>query len=143
MARTFAAAKNTTKGAPKVAPKAPSQTDGESERADLDTGAVDGSVAPVMVRFGDAADLSVEPEDLVLVVKGARASMGIPSKSGKDTRVLTTTPGMFTWLQGLPHPSNRRIGVKLTVLLSKPIKVREDGTEDAAGDEDRSMAAML
>lgn len=145
MARTFG---NT---ATKQAPKAPSARKGNTgqeaamqEQADTLGGLPETGSCPVQARWGDAEDLTVEPDDFVIVVKGARKSAGYKSSSGKDTRILTTTPGMFSWLPNMGHPTLRRLGFKLTLMLSKPIKLRADGSEDA-GDEgrDEKMAALL
>ena len=63
--------------------------------------------------------------DLVVRFTGLYASRGIPTSTGKDTRKLASSPGMFYWVQdgsSLAHQNgeNRRLGLKVTAILGAP-----------------------
>ena len=79
--------------------------------------------------------------DMVVVVKDVYSTIGKPTAKGslakshkdyKDTRIVASSPGQWTWMlmsdaKG-QHPSNRKVGVKLTVMLSTP----QDGSGKAS-----------
>jgi hypothetical protein len=146
--------KSTTKGATKSTPapwdKAASaaKTRAAKDRAEN----MPETVAGLMIRRGDKLTAeehkAIGPDDLVLVFKNAYAVGGIPTNSGKDTRKLATSPGMFTWGTMDPdswgaHPSGRKVGIKATVLLSSPIEEKADGTKAEADESERTMSPLL
>ena len=101
---------------------------------DLDDG-LDATVCAMAFRRGDSDLPEIDDDDMVIVVKGAYGTVGEPTTNGsraksdekyRDTRIIATSPGRFTWLsRGEPkgnHPSSRKVGVKLTVMLSSPAK---------------------
>lgn len=102
----------------------------------------------------EALMAGVNDDDMVLVVKGAYKTLGKMSKNAqlatndakyKDTRVLATTPGMFAWqAMGLTigqHPSGRKVGVKLTLMLSSPLAEQKAKGEKA--ERNTSMSEMI
>ena len=82
---------------------------------------------PILVRTGaeiiDDPSL-IGPNDFVIAVKDAYDALGVDTKSENDTKILSTSPGRFTWPKAGQkwgeHRSKRKPGFKLTLMLSSP-----------------------
>ena len=91
------------------------------------------TMAAMAFRRGGEDLPEITEDDLVIVVVGAYSTIGKPTSKGslakghkdyKDTRIVASSPGQWTWFQMSEakgqHPSNRKVGIKLTVMLSTP-----------------------
>ncbi len=89
----------------------------------------------IVLRKGGDDLPEIGPDDAVFIVKGVYTSIGQPTKSGalaksnkdyKDTRSLATNGARWTWLNTGSevgnHPSGRKVGIHVGVMLASPSK---------------------
>ena len=81
--------------------------------------------APAMREDVAGLKMSRDGDDLVVRFVGVYGTVGIPTATGKDTRKLAASPGMFYWVKdgdklAHPNPENRRLGLKVTAILGAP-----------------------
>ena len=92
--------------------------------------------------------MSRDGDDLVVRFVDLYATRGIATATGKDTRKLASSPGMFYWVKDgdkLAHPNaeNRRLGLKVTAILGAPRDVDGTAKDKAAKEGGRVMSSVF